>query len=553
MKRVVNPVHTLKKLALCAGLGFLWTLSYPQWQMVGFAWIIPACLIALSANLKLKAVFGWCYLASWIHSATTLYWLLNMPHFAGAIAGWLSLTLYTAIYPALWACLFWGLLLRSQILCQKAVQKRKGTLEWFRSLTLIESQRIALVGAMLWVGAEWMMSHLLTGFPWLILGATQLTWGPLAQTASLGGVSMISFVMVWTSLSVGMGLIRTQLTNPHPWKWIPDSILPLGVVLLLNVYGYQRIQLIESLRSEETIRVGLVQPAFPQTLIWDAEEDQTRFEELLKLSEAALQLSPDLLLWPEGAFPGNVNTVEPLWELLNKYKAWLCFNGTDVDVKSQETDNPRIYNSAFLMDPSGRLKGTYHKRHLVMFGEFVPFSDQLPFLKMLTPIQNLFTAGVEAQVFHLPDMGVALYPLICFEDVMPYLCDQTRQKKADILINLTNDGWFKESAAQIQHASLAAFRSIETGLPMIRCGNNGLSCWIDPAGKIRATDSGGDPSDVYDQGFRIVEIPKNWEMKPTVYQKVGRFFPAVCFWAGLLPSLFLILKSRRSREIKSKN
>ena len=85
------------------------------------------------------------------------------------------------------------------------------------------------------------------------------------------------------------------------------------------------------------------------------------------------------------------------------------------------------------------------------------------------------------------EQDIRLFPLICFEDVMPHLSHQVTHE-IDCLLNLTNDGWFKESAAQFQHAGLAAFRSIETGLPMIRCGNNGLTCWVDPAGRINTPE-----------------------------------------------------------------
>ena len=511
------------------GLGLVWAFAFPTWNMVGFAWVAPACLIAISASSKGKAVFGWAYLASWVHAATALYWLLNMPHLAAAIAGWLSLSAYVALYPALWGWICW--LTLSKFKNNPHSEQPINTLEWFRSLTLLNAQRLSLSGAVLWVGMEWLVSHLFTGFPWLLLGASQLPWTPLAQTAAIGGIPLISFIMVWTSLSVGIGIVRTRIRTPNPWKWMPDAALPVCVIIALNFYGYQRIQSIEASRPKDSIQVALIQPAFPQTLIWDSREDQSRFEDLLKLSEAALQLDVDLLVWPEGAFPGNIDSFKPVWDLLDRYQAWLCFNGTDVDVETLSTDDPTIFNAAFLMNPSGQLKSIYHKRHLVMFGEHVPLDQWFPFLRMLTPIEQLFTAGKQPEVFHLPEKDVRFFPLICFEDVMPYLSHEATQE-IDYLLNLTNDGWFKESAAQIQHAGLASFRSIEMGLPMIRCGNNGLTCWIDPAGRRDGVGFANDSLDIYGRSFRVAEIPKGWNVPATLYQRLGKHFSFGCFLIG---------------------
>jgi apolipoprotein N-acyltransferase len=124
-----------------------------------------------------------------------------MPHLAGAIAGWLSLSAYVALYPALWTWMCWHIL--SKLKNTHHPEQSINTLEWLRSLTLLKAQRLSLLGAVLWVSMEWIVSHLATGFPWLLLGASQLPWTPLAQTAAMGGVPLISFMMVWTSLSVG--------------------------------------------------------------------------------------------------------------------------------------------------------------------------------------------------------------------------------------------------------------------------------------------------------------------------------------------------------------
>jgi apolipoprotein N-acyltransferase len=537
-----NGKACLLRLFAAFALGILWALAYPKWGMSGFAWLAPGGLLALGLTTRSKAAFGWSYLTSWIHAAATLYWLLNMPYPPGAVAAWLSLTAYLALFPAAWTWIMWKYAKR---LGEPSPQEQSPyPIFGIRQLTLLGGLRFALGGAVLWGGLECFVSHFLTGFPWLLLGATQLPWTPIAQGAAYGGIPFISTLIAWVSIAAVVGLSRIDRKRPQPWKWIPDMILPVIAVLLLAYVGLLRVGSIEASKPANTLKVAVIQPAFPQDLIWDDAEDQTRFEELLRLSEAAVQTDPDLLVWPEGAFPGSIDSFAPVWDLLAKYEVWLCFNGTDAEEKTLQTDHPVFYNTAFLMDPAGKVQGTYHKRHLVIFGEYVPLADLFPFLKMLTPIQSLFTPGSAPRWFELNKPETRLYPLICFEDVMPYLARASGEKKTDLLINLTNDGWFKNSAAQLQHGSLAAFRCIENGLPMIRCGNNGLTCWIDPAGHLQGVESISDETEIYGKGFKTFRIPLGWTMPRTVYRQGGHYFGMVC----CLFSICLILDTLRRRR-----
>ncbi len=532
-------IRMLRLLAAVA-LGVLWALAYPKWNMTGLAWLAPGGLLALGLTTRSKAAFGWSYLVSWIHAATTLYWLLNMPYPPGAVAAWLSLTAYLALYPAAWTWIMWRYAKR---LSEPSPPEQSSCpISGIRRLTLLGGLRFALGGAILWGGLECFVSHFLTGFPWLLLGATQLPWTPIAQGAAYGGIPFISTLIAWVSIAAVVGLSRIDWKRPQPWKWIPDLILPVIAVLALTYVGYLRVRNIETSKPADSLKVAVIQPAFPQDLIWDDAEDQPRFEELLRLSEAALQTDPDLLVWPEGAFPSSIESFTPVWDMLAKYDVWLFFNGTDAEQQTLNTDHPIFYNTAFLMDPSGKLQGTYHKRHLVIFGEYVPLGDVFPFLKMLTPIQSLFTPGSSPQWFDLKEPKTRLYPLICFEDVMPYLARASGKNPTDLLINLTNDGWFKNSAAQIQHGSLAAFRCIENGLPMIRCGNNGLTCWIDPAGRLQGLESLLDTSEVYGRGFKTFQVPIGWTPGSTIYQKGGNAFEIGCLAVSLLLVVYTFRK-----------
>jgi apolipoprotein N-acyltransferase len=129
----------------------------------------------------------------------------------------------------------------------------------------------------------------------------------------------------------------------------------------------------------------------------------------------------------------------------------------------------RLCNASFLINPQGELIDGYHKRALVIFGEYIPLVRWLPFMKWFTPIEGQFTRGERAVPFTLDNPKVKTSVLICFEDIFPHLAREYADDDTDFLVNLTNNGWFGDGAAQWQHAASALFRAIENGLPLVRC------------------------------------------------------------------------------------
>jgi apolipoprotein N-acyltransferase len=183
--------------------------------------------------------------------------------------------------------------------------------------------------------------------------------------------------------------------------------------------------------------------------------------------------------------------------------------GSDDAEPRRNASNPNdadYFNSSFLIGPQGFLVGRYLKQNLVMFGEYVPFQHWLPFLNYFTPIQGGFTPGTRPEPFELTDMGVKTQVLICFEDVFPQLVRTEMQSDTDFLVNLTNDGWFGNSAAQWQQAITALFRAVENRVPLLRCSNNGLTCWVDSFGRFRDIFR-HEHGSVYGAGTMTSQIP----------------------------------------------
>ncbi|HVU28253.1 MAG TPA: apolipoprotein N-acyltransferase, partial [Verrucomicrobiae bacterium] len=201
------------------------------------------------------------------------------------------------------------------------------------------------------------------------------------------------------------------------------------------------------------------------------------------------------------------------------------------------------YNSAFLFDPDARCAAIYHKRKLVMFGEYVPFTHWLPFLKWFTPITDGYATGDKPITFHLDDFNVKTSPLICFEDTFPQLArEAVANNDLDFLVNLTNDGWFGDSAEQWQHMANAVFRAVENGVPLIRCANNGISCWIDANGRVQKIFA-DDHGTVYGRGAMTIQLPlPSKKSAPTFYNRHGDWFGWSCVIAALGFFLFRLKK-----------
>ncbi|HXE43051.1 MAG TPA: apolipoprotein N-acyltransferase, partial [Candidatus Baltobacteraceae bacterium] len=297
-----------------------------------------------------------------------------------------------------------------------------------------------------------------------------------------------------------------------------------------------------------SLRVTSIQPGVPQTLIWDEKENANRFQDLLALSEAALTNKTDLLIWPESAVPElSESTFAAITNLIRAHHIWLIFNADDVIPRTNaknEYDND-VFNGAFLLDPDGFFAGIYHKQALVIFGEYIPLEHSLPFIKYLTPVTGSFAAGNEPMQFHIGDMTAS--PLICFEDTFPRLGRTATTNDTDFLVNLTNDGWFGDSAEQWQHMANSIFRAVENGIPLVRCCNNGITCWIDANGRVHEIfrDQTGS---VYGEGAETIDLPISPRAQ-TFYNRHGDWFGWTCVGFTVVALAFQIrrLKSLQKR------
>ncbi len=207
-----------------------------------------------------------------------------------------------------------------------------------------------------------------------------------------------------------------------------------------------------------------------------------------------------------------------------------------------ESLSVNVYNSAVLADRDGKILGTYDKFHLVMFGEYVPFSHWLPFLKHISSITGAAEAGDGPVALAVG--GVFYSPSICYETVIPHVIrhqvatlDATGQRP-DVLVNLTNDAWYWGSSELDMHLACDVFRAVETRTPLVIAANGGISAWIDRFGRIRAQ------SPRQQQDVILADVELNPDAAPTVYVRTGDLFALVCLTA----CVFLAIIGWKSRH-----
>ena len=514
---------------LPATAGVVWALAFPSSGIAGFGWVAPGLVLGTAVWAFAGKPFLGGWLAGLAFSLTALRWLLAVPFPAGAIAGWLALSAFLALYTALWTWLG----------CRWIRGDSASLFDAMAESSWGRRQRWGLGLAALWVAFEMVQSRFLSGFPWNLLGTSQFRMAPLIQVAEWTGVSGVSFLMVWFSFGLASSLVLLIKAPSRRRALAGEILVPALLVTLLFAVGSNLIA--KSPAPMAVRRVALIQPSIPQLLIWDRNESTNRFRALIELTRAALTNRPDMVVWPEASLPDiSRDQFEELRGMMAGAAVPLLFGADDVEQVEGALAGamPKFYNTAFHLDAKGELAGRYRKRQLVAFGEYVPLERWLPFMKWLTPIGGSFSAGARPEVFRVGNPALAVGPLICFEDVFAQVCREAALDDVELLVNFTNLGWFGDGAAQWQHAAAAVFRAVENRRPIVRATNNGVTCWIDSTGRIREVMRDGLGS-IYGSGFLVaeVEIDPASVRKPTFYRRNGDVFGWGCvvlsaFWVA---------------------
>jgi apolipoprotein N-acyltransferase len=383
-----------------------------------------------------------------------------------------------------------------------------------------------LVLAVAWASAEWLRGHVLTGFPWNLIGYAWAGDFPggvvmLQTTAWVGIYGLSVLTVVVASLPARLGDLSGER------KYAPFAAVALAALLAAG--GAVRL-------GDDTgtlvpgITLRLVQPSIPQSLRNDPAENAANFRRLLALTRSPSETPPKLVIWPEGSAPPFLGRDVTARQAI----AAAIPPGSIALVGTVRTDpHParpeHIWNSLEAIDSQGHILASYDKAHLVPFGEYVPLRSILPINK-ITPGTIDFSAGPGPRTIALP--GVPPFsPLICYEAIFPGAVVDANDRP-DWLLNITNDAWYGYTSGPFQHFAIARTRAVEEGLPLVRDGNNGISAVIDPYGRIGrefALD-----------GVGVLDATLPAKLPPTLYSRIGDWG-----FGGLLLALLLLTAAPR--------
>ncbi len=512
MPRLQNWLASLRfpVIALAAST-LLLTLAFAPVSQFYLAWVglVPWLLLLSRSRSKKSAFF-----LSWI--AGTLFFTANMWWMAIITGpGMIALMLYCGLY---WALA--GLLIRASHL----LDPRRNPL-------------LAILGiASIWIATEWLRSVLINGLPWLFLGHTQSPLLVMCQIADITGVYGISFWIVAVNALITLIILR----RPRLRSLIPAAITVVAMLVAILAYGIFRLQETPQMLSSGPVVVA-IQANFPQSnsgtdRSGTAEDWLNFYDAETRAALSSSKTSPDLIVWSETAMPAlnheivelanetdadnhrldpsnhkiNVHrqALDAISKLASTHHIPILTGGAYwADYTEQTRDGQKgLYptdnrNTVYLFDREGRMDDSlgkrYDKIHLVPWGEYIPLIN-VPFIEKLSKLLGpdyyedyiLHPGEPDAMtVFQIGDPGKLwkFVTPICFEDIDGPLCarmirpEAGEQKRADFIVNVTNDGWFLANE-NAQHLQVAIFRSIENRVPTARSVNTGISGFIDSTG-----------------------------------------------------------------------
>ncbi|GFE58093.1 apolipoprotein N-acyltransferase [Geobacter sp. AOG1] len=481
-------------LALLSGV--LVALSFPKPALSLLAWFAFVPLLLALGKKSPKKAFKLGFVCGATAFAGLLYWLN------------IVMVTYGKLHWSVSGCLY--LLLVAYLALFVAVPvwlMRRGELAGVSSLVSLP---------VLWVGLEYLRSFLLSGFPWASLGYSQFRTLPLIQVADITGVYGLSFAIVLANVVV-YRILRGLFGREREGYPTAGAVVLLVLLVAMVGYGFYRLRQPE---EGKPFRVALIQGNISQDVKWDPAFQEATVAIYERLSrQAVADGETDLVVWPESAAPfffQNDTTYTPrIRNLARELKTPLVFGSPAFE---QDDRGKHYLNSAFLLAPTGEAVGRSDKIHLVPFGEYVPLARFIPFVHKLVEGIGDFSPGERA----IPlDTGKGMIGvLVCFEGIFPELSRAYVQAGARVLVNISNDAWYKRSSAPYQHLSMTVFRAVENRVPLVRATNTGITAIIDCRGHVRAATR------LFQEAVLTGEVRLG--TGATFYSRYGDLFAGLC-------------------------
>jgi len=486
------------RLLLAMASGATLALSFPNYNLSLLAWGSLALLVLASYRARPARAPLYGFVHSLVFYPVCLTWIATVVHQYGdvprAIAA--GLVLLMAIAGGIISALFsWGVALAS----------KRGP-GW-----------ACMLAPFLWVTLEFLRTHLpIIGFPWNLAGYAASRNLALLQLTTLTGVYGLSFLIAGYGALLAYAVL---LKRQRVWK---AAIVTTAVLIFVAMGGSYFVP-----QSHARFVAHLVQTNFPQSYIYPPDwmaQHVADLDQLEQISIDSANQEPGLIIWPE--VPAPFTTQDRAF--MGRAEGIARDSGVDFlvgveDWKENAAQKWIATNSATLLAPSGRRLFTYDKIHLVPWGEYVPLRHLLSFAGKLTADIGDFTPGNVYQVGKLPGGRFAVF--ICYEAIFPNEVRRFAANGAELLINMSNDGWFGRSAAPAQHLMMARVRAVESRRWLLRDTNNGFTVDVDPYGRTIAAL----PTDIRSE----LNAPFDFRADRTPYVRYGDWFAWACVMASI--------------------
>ncbi len=497
---------------------FLCGLAFPPFGLGWMTFFLWVPIFYLTEKLTAKQAFVYHAILSLPYNALMYYWITNAFKFIPdsiAVVGWFFLLIFFCCVSGYVGSLF----------------------IWAR-----RSRFFLILFPTLWAGFEVFRTQGDLSFPWFHLSYTLGDFISLIQIISWIGVFGLSFLIILCNL-----LVMEFYKNRKSKSGLKFLVGALFISFFLWIFGM--ITLATTPKNEvKKTSIHIVQPAIPQDFKWERPLFKSQMKEILNQMKKSPLKKGDLFVLPESVvshFLKDVPSVFYDWlKWAKKNKVAIVFGSLDFK-ENDHPVKPFVYlNSAFFLDPEMvHIKQVFYEQYskirLVPFSEKLPFDNVLPFLNFINLGEGDFVEGDGPVIWNWN--GVKYSPAICYEVVYPYFIRNIKNRGAQVLLNLTNDSWFGETAAPYQHLKITRFRSIELGLPIIRSVNAGISVYYDAWGRDIAQTQLLEKTVLTTQ----IEI----RTKTTVYQKIGTVLEIFFLWFWIVFNLwFLICYFRKHKK-----
>lgn len=523
MDRLAADSKQWFRLAGAVSSGLLITAAFPRLEWAVLAWIgLVPLLLALNGLTSLRSGFRLAFIAGLVHYLGLTYWLAHTMRSYGHLPIYLAYPLLFLL--AAYLALYWGAFGAWVAGCR--------------------APRLALLLIPAgWTGLEYLRARLLTGFPWELLGYTQYRSLHLIQISDIIGVYGISFLILLANSAACFLIVsfwgKTWNRAPVSRRFGLAATAAFGLALALTG-GYGEFRLNATRRQmaqAPQVKVAVIQGNIPQGDKWKPAAQNRITEKYRRISLFAAQKRPDLIVWPETATPFYFQHDR---RLTARVKAAVRQSRTDYLIGSpafvRRQNRTDFYNSAYLVNGQGQVKGKYDKAHLVPYGEYVPLQDWFPFIGKMVEEVGDFKAGKPGQTLSWREFALGVQ--ICYEIIFPGLSRQMARNGAHLLLNLTNDAWYGMSSAPYQHFSMTVLRAAENKRSLARAANTGISGFVAPTGEILGT------TPIFKQRVLLQTLPL-LEQK-TLYSRYGDGFAICCLMLIILGSIvWMQTKTRR--------